>query len=86
MRRLTASLAVLAALAAPFALGRADDGPAPLGAERFAELHAQLQPKEVEPWQTIPWVTDLTKARAMAIERGQPLFMWSMNGHPLGCT
>ncbi len=34
----------------------------------------------------IAWRTDLLKARAEANEVGKPMFMWMMNGNPLGAT
>ena len=37
-------------------------------------------------WQEIPWQTDLWAARRMAAEQGKPIFLWAMNGNPLGCT
>jgi hypothetical protein len=52
----------------------------------WTKLHEELVPKRTEAWQTIPWRVDLLEARAAAIEEGKPLFLWSMNGHPLGCT
>lgn len=39
-----------------------------------------------EPWTTIPWRSDLAAARAEANRLGKPLFVWMMNGNPLGCT
>ena len=39
-----------------------------------------------EPWTTIPWRSDLAAARAEANRVGKPLFVWMMNGNPLGCT
>jgi hypothetical protein len=39
-----------------------------------------------EPWTTIPWRCDLAAARAEANRVGKPLFVWMMNGNPLGCT
>lgn len=51
----------------------------------FAELHKSLQPKN-QAWKTIPWETDLLKAQEMAAESNKPIFMWAMDGHPLGCT
>ena len=39
-----------------------------------------------EPWTTIPWRSDLAAARAEANRVGKPLFIWMMNGNPLGCT
>ena len=34
----------------------------------------------------IDWRTDLLEARAEANEVGKPMFMWMMNGNPLGAT
>jgi hypothetical protein len=39
-----------------------------------------------EPWNTIPWRFDFAAARAEANREGKPLFVWMMNGNPLGCT
>ena len=58
----------------------------PLSDADFRELHARLVPGADEKWQTIPWKTDLLEARAFAAKEGKPVFLWSMNGHPLGCT
>lgn len=52
----------------------------------FERLHRELAPKSDEKWQTVPWKIDLLEARALAAKQGKPLFLWSMNGHPLGCT
>ena len=51
----------------------------------FVELHKSLQPKN-EAWKTIPWETDLLKAQEKAAKTNKPIFMWAMDGHPLGCT
>ncbi len=42
-------------------------------------------PDEVK-WQEIPWQTDLWEARRLAVQQGKPIFLWAMNGNPLGCT
>ena len=34
----------------------------------------------------IPWHTDLLRARRAANSEGKPIFLWIMNGSPLGCT
>ncbi|MDA0812420.1 MAG: hypothetical protein O3C21_08565 [Verrucomicrobia bacterium] len=34
----------------------------------------------------IPWETNLDVARAKAQAAGRPIFLWEMDGHPLGCT
>lgn len=43
------------------------------------------QPGE-DAWLTIPWQTNLMAARQEAQRTGKPLFLWIMNGSPLGCT
>ena len=52
----------------------------------FRELQDTLLPQHPEKWQTVPWKITLLEARALAVKSGKPLFMWSMNGNPLGCT
>jgi hypothetical protein len=39
-----------------------------------------------EAWNTIPWRFDFAAARAEANREGKPMFVWMMNGNPLGCT
>jgi hypothetical protein len=51
--------------------------------QKIAEI---LPTKEDEKWLSIPWRTDLNQARADAQKQGKPIFMWIMNGHPMGCT
>jgi hypothetical protein len=50
---------------------------------RIAEIVAK--PSE-EKWLSIPWRTNLTQARIDAQKTDKPIFMWIMNGHPMGCT
>jgi hypothetical protein len=58
----------------------------PLTEKQFTELHKQLQPADDEPWRTIPWNISLLDAQRLAAEQKKPLFIWAMDGHPLGCT
>lgn len=37
-------------------------------------------------WRSIPWELDLLKAQKLAAEKSKPIFIWSMDGHPLACT
>ncbi len=53
---------------------------------KFTELHKQLRPAQDEPWQTIPWRISLLDAQKAAVKEGKPIFIWAMDGHPLGCT
>jgi hypothetical protein len=53
----------------------------------FRDLLSYIRPKPGElRWQAIPWQTDLRAARRLAEEVGKPVFLWAMNGNPLGCT
>lgn len=53
---------------------------------RFDELFAAVQQDHDAPWRTIPWRIDLLAAQREAAASGRPLFVWAMDGHPLGCT
>lgn len=51
-----------------------------------AKMAEVLPTKAEEKWLTIPWRNDLTQARLDAQSQNKPIFMWIMNGHPMGCT
>lgn len=57
-----------------------------LSEARFEELRAALVPTPDEPWQQIPWKVGLLEAQREAAQARQPIFIWAMDGHPLGCT
>ena len=57
-----------------------------LSQSEFQRLHGLLQPDKQELWQTIPWKTSLLDAQHAAAREHKPIFMWAMDGHPLGCT
>ena len=52
----------------------------------FLVLHSQLQPSKNELWRTIPWKITLIDAQRVAVQEKKPIFIWAMDGHPLGCT
>ncbi|MBI5850349.1 MAG: hypothetical protein HZB39_04825 [Planctomycetes bacterium] len=73
--------------AAAFAASLLAQAPIPaLSDASFRALHAQVVPQACETWETIPWRVDLLAAVREAEATGRPLFLWTMNGHPLGCT
>jgi len=37
-------------------------------------------------WAEIAWRTDLWAGCREAAELGRPVFLWAMNGNPLGCV
>ena len=60
-----------------------------LSAAEFSGLHSAVKPSALdhgERWTEIPWMTELHAAREKAAKESKPLFMWIMDGHPLGCT
>ena len=59
---------------------------AELNESEFRSLQRQLQPPADEPWRTIPWKITLIEAQRTAIQEKKPIFIWAMDGHPLGCT
>lgn len=59
---------------------------AELNLASFKRLHQQLQPDGDELWRSVPWRTNLLAAQAEAALVDKPLFIWAMDGHPLGCT
>jgi hypothetical protein len=39
-----------------------------------------------EKWRQTPWIPSISSGRRMAQERKRPMFLWAMNGDPLGCV
>ncbi len=58
--------------------------PGPDTIESLSSL-IRSKPEEVR-WTDIGWETDLWTARRRAASVGRPLFIWAMNGNPLGCV
>lgn len=54
--------------------------------EEFRRLHAELQADADAPWRSIPWKISVLEGQRIAAEQKKPLFIWAMDGHPLGCT
>ncbi len=56
-----------------------------LTVEEFRKLHRELQPARDEAWRSVPWKIDLLQVREQAAREKKPIFIWSMDGNPLGC-
>jgi hypothetical protein len=58
----------------------------PLTDDDVAKLRKVIRPGVGEdPFDTIPWQTNLWEARVKAAAEGKPVLLWEMDGHPLGC-
>ena len=49
------------------------------------KLHDSLKPPPAESWRNIPWKVSLLEAQNLAAQEKKALFIWSMDGNPLGC-
>ena len=48
---------------------------------------AAVQPTpEEQAFLDIPWRLNIMQARLESLRSGKPMFVWEMNGHPLGHT
>ena len=52
----------------------------------YRSMSEIIPDKDQNEYLEIPWRTDLLAARREANETGKPIFMWVMDGHPLGST
>ncbi len=52
----------------------------------FQKLHAEVQQDNTALWRTVPWRTSVLDAQRAAADEQKPIFIWAMDGHPLGCT
>ena len=58
-----------------------------LNDQNYAEWRKHILPDTGElAWQQIPWATTFKDGIVAADAAGKPLLLWTMNGHPLGCT
>ncbi|MGI9473710.1 MAG: hypothetical protein ACR2NZ_19365 [Rubripirellula sp.] len=53
---------------------------------KCSQLLTELEPGREEVWRTIPWKLAVLDAQRIASEEDKPIFIWAMDGHPLGCT
>ena len=62
-------------------------GWAEITSNQFLQLTKLCSPAErASGWLELDWEIDLWKARQRAAREGKPIFLWEMDGHPLGCT
>ena len=54
--------------------------------KEFNELRKQLTPDKNATWRSIPWTLSVIDAQNDAAISKKPIFIWAMDGHPLGCV
>src|SRR5262249_43104752 len=55
--------------------------------DSLMRLHPMIRPRGGEAaWSNIAWITDLWEARKKAAAEGKPIFVWSAEADPMGCT
>ncbi len=37
-------------------------------------------------WRQVPWIPSLWQGMQIAAKKNKPMFIWAMNGDPLGCV
>jgi hypothetical protein len=58
-----------------------------LNDKNYADWRKHILPDGGElAWQQVPWATTFKEGIVAADTAGKPLLLWTMNGHPLGCT
>ena len=58
-----------------------------LNDQSYADWRKHILPDTGElAWQQIPWATTFKDGIVAADAASKPLLLWTMNGHPLGCT
>lgn len=58
-----------------------------LSVETYEAWKQHIRPdKEELAWQQIDWLPDLKSGIVRASKIGRPILLWTMNGHPFGCT
>ena len=60
--------------------------PAELSEAEFSKLHDSIVDSKTAAWRSLPWRLSLLEAQKVAAEEKKGIFIWAMDGHPLGCT
>ena len=53
----------------------------------FSPWQKHIEPNKKESaWKQIPWLGSFREGLMASEARKKPMLLWTMNGHPLGCT
>ena len=55
--------------------------------QQFQTVADFVRPSEKDSrWRQVPWTPDLWEAIKTSSTKKKPMFIWAMNGDPLGCV
>lgn len=55
--------------------------------DQFDLLTHFIQPSNAEEkWRETAWIPSIHEGRKLGVAQNKPLFIWAMNGDPLGCV
>ena len=58
-----------------------------LSTQQFKQLTQFIKPStSEEKWRETPWIPSIHDGRKMSVAKNKPIFLWAMNGDPLGCV
>ena len=81
------SLTIVFALLFVGGIRATDEEPLELTLDNYRAWMKHIEPSPSEmPWTTIDWQPDLKSGITKAASEDKPILLWTMNGHPLGCT
>lgn len=85
MRLLVFFIAVVLSSAGPVG---AEEGDFQLTSDNLAawQTHIRATADELAPLEGLDWQPTFADGLQTAAAQGKPVLLWTMNGHPLGCT
>ena len=58
-----------------------------LSTQQFKQLTQFIKPSTSEQkWRETPWIPNIHDGRKISVAKNKPIFLWAMNGDPLGCV
>ena len=58
-----------------------------LSTQQFKQLTQFIKPSSSEEkWRETPWIPSIHDGRKISVAKNKPIFLWAMNGDPLGCV
>ena len=87
MRRSVSCFAICLAIVFLTSLNAQEFKGPELNEKTYSAWQQHIQPTEDElAWRKIDWLPDLKSGIDQATKVGRPIMLWTMNGHPFGCT